>query len=115
MVIFLTGFNDIWYLWCILPKQEFHKLQSELQLTDVNDLGSHIIVTFQITKMKKSRTFTVTGKYLAMVQNYLKLRPKNVQNKFFLLNYPKDKCTSKNINKISINKIGTMAKVVAPI
>lgn len=87
-------------------RQELH----QLQFADVKDFGSHIIVTLQNTKTKKPRSFTITGKYSALVKNYIKLRPKNVQNKAFFLNYQKGKCTSQNVG---INKIGELGKVVA--
>jgi hypothetical protein len=87
-------------------RQELHQLQFD----DVKDLGSQIIVTLHSSKTKKPRTFTIAGKYLALVQKYINLRPQHAQTKSFFVNYQKGKCTCQNVG---INKVGDMGKIVA--
>lgn len=62
------------------------------------------------TKNKVPRTFTITGNFYDLYKKYSNLRPLDVPNKRFFLNYQNGKCTKQ---VVGINKFGGMAKQVA--
>lgn len=81
----------------------------EMKFEHVTDAGSHLLVHVPHTKNKKSRSFTVTGKYYEICKKYMNKRP-CTGNKCFFLNYRNQKCTVQNVG---INKIGEVGKVIA--
>lgn len=82
----------------------------EMDIGNLQDLSSAILVNVPNTKTKIVRNFTITGNFYAIVKKYISLRPPDVQCSSFFLNYQKGKCTSQ---KIGINKFSMMGKQIA--
>ena len=80
----------------------------KIKITDVEDVGTAVLVKVPTTKTKVCRKFTITGHFSEIVKKYIKLRPPN-QSTFFL-NYQKGKCT---LQKVGINKFGNLGKQIA--
>lgn len=83
---------------------------NSMNVDDIKDLGSAILVTVPKTKTKIVRTFTVTDNFYTIYKKYADLRPPNFTSKSFFINYQKGKCTAQ---KIGINKFGNMGKQMA--
>ena len=81
-----------------------------MKVKDVQDLGTTILVTIPKTKTKIIRRFTITGDYYGICKKYINLRPTNIEDTAFFLNYQNGKCTSQ---RIGINKFGSTGKVIA--
>lgn len=82
----------------------------KMKITDVKDLGSAVLVEIPNTKSKVSRKFTITGHYYEVFKRYLDLRPPNINEPWFFLNYQKGKCSAQ---KLGINKFGNLGKQIA--
>lgn len=82
----------------------------QLTVDDITDLNSALLVKINHTKNKIPRSFTVTESFYEICKKYMKLRPKNISEKRFFLNYKQGKCTKQ---VVGINKIGGMAKDIA--
>lgn len=82
----------------------------QLTVDDVEDLGSAVIVRIHNSKNKTSRSFTITGQFYTFLNKYTSIRPSNVPNRRFFLNYRQEKCTKQ---PVGINKLGSVPKVVA--
>ncbi|KAJ8912322.1 hypothetical protein NQ315_005926 [Exocentrus adspersus] len=82
----------------------------QTKITNFNDLGSAILITIPDTKTKLVRSFTVTGDYYDIFKKYSNLRPPNVNDPWFFINYQKGKCT---VQRIGLNKLGAMGKEIA--
>ena len=82
----------------------------KLKVDDLEDLNSALLVKLDNTKTKKPRTFTVTGEFYNIYKKYAALRPNDLAEKRFFLNYQNGKCTRQ---VVGINKFGSMAKRIA--
>ncbi|KAJ8935663.1 hypothetical protein NQ318_012825 [Aromia moschata] len=87
-------------------REELWKLKTD----DLKDLNSALLVKIQNTKTKKSRTFTVTGEFYNIYKKYAALRPLDMSENRFFINYRKGECTRQ---VVGINKFGGMAKQIA--
>lgn len=84
---------------------EMHNMNIE----DIQDLGSTMLVTIPNTKTKIVRQFTITGQFYYICKKYINLRPADTSTSFFL-NFQNGKCT---VQKIGINKFAAMGKQIA--
>lgn len=86
----------------------------ELLKITVNDLQKHsdslILVNLTDTKTKIDRSFVIRDEYVKIVEKYQSLRPCNMTNNRFFINYQNGKCTRQVIGK---NKISDMPKKIA--
>lgn len=87
-------------------KDELYKMQ----VTDIKDLASEVIVKVPTTKTKRPRMFTITGQFYEIFKKYAALRPENTVDSSFFLNYQQGKC---NVQKLGKNKLGNMGKRIA--
>ncbi|KAJ8960468.1 hypothetical protein NQ318_013752 [Aromia moschata] len=87
-------------------REELWKLKTD----DLKDLNSALLVKIQNTKTKKPRTFTVTGEFYNIYKKYAALRPLDMSENRFFINYRKGECTRQIVG---INKFGGMAKQIA--
>ncbi|KAJ8976468.1 hypothetical protein NQ317_012418 [Molorchus minor] len=85
--------------------RELHSLNIE----DVKDLGSALLITMPDMKTKLYRKFTITDEPYTICRQYIDLRPANAPCSFFL-NFQKGKCT---VQKIGKNKFGVMGRQIA--
>lgn len=81
-----------------------------MNIDDVQDLGSAILVAVPISKTKIIRKFTITDSFYNVYRKYADLRPPNAICRSLFLNYQNGKCT---IQRIGINKFGSMGKQIA--
>lgn len=81
-----------------------------IQITDIQDLGSALIVDVPNTITKISRRFTITGKFYDICKKYLDLRPSHIVQKTLFFKFQNGKYFSQ---KIGINKFGAMGKEIA--
>lgn len=65
----------------------------EMQIEDVKDLGSTLLITIPKTKTKVIRKFTISDYFYNIVKKYMNLRPSHVVINSFFFNYQKSKCT----------------------
>lgn len=87
----------------------------KLEISNVVDRKTVIIVSLIDTKTKKDRSFCITDKdcglsVLEIVRKYVALRPENVPHNKFFINYRQQKCT---IQPIGINTFYKVPKKVA--
>ena len=85
---------------------ELHKLE----VFNVDDRKSVIVVSLSDTKTKQDRSFCITDKksgvsLLEIVRKYIGLRPKNVPHSKFFVNYRQQKCTTQPVGINTIYKI----------
>lgn len=86
---------------------ELHKLQ----VCDVVNHGSAIIISIKDTKTKKSRTVCITDKegeevsLVKLVQKYAILRPANIVHNKFFINYRDQRCTTQPVGINTIYKV----------
>ncbi|KAF2878948.1 hypothetical protein ILUMI_27221 [Ignelater luminosus] len=83
---------------------------SQLKIDDIEDLGSAVLIRILDTKTKKPRAFTITGEFYEIYKKYATLRPSNVNERRFFLNYQNQKCTRQPVGK---NKFGNIPKQIA--
>lgn len=81
-----------------------------LKVTEMEDLGTVLLVKIPDTKTNRPRSFTVTGTYLGYYRQYASLRPKNYENDRFFLLYKNNKCHKQNVG---IHKIGAIPFEIA--
>ena len=81
----------------------------KLKISDIEDLGTIIVVHVNDTKNKISRKFTIT-EHLEIYRKYALLRPQNYPETKFFINYQGGKCTRQ---VVGINKIGKVPFEVA--
>ncbi|KAB0794072.1 hypothetical protein PPYR_13692 [Photinus pyralis] len=86
-----------------------HELH-QMTMSNINDLGSAVIVTIPNTRTKFLRTFTITGYHYEFFKKYADLRPDNITDSSFFLNYRNGRCGTM---RVGINKFGAMGKVIA--
>lgn len=86
----------------------------ELVNLKVEDVENHsnelLLINVKETKTKKNRSFIVQGQYTKIIHKYQALRPTNMENNRFFINYRNGKCTRQAIGK---NKISNMPKEIA--
>lgn len=78
----------------------------EMNIEDVKDLQTHLLITIPKTKTKIVRTFTINSTFYNIVKKYIDLRPSHVKINSFFLNYQKSKCTIQRIGKNKFADIG---------
>ncbi|XP_071573031.1 uncharacterized protein [Temnothorax nylanderi] len=83
---------------------------TKINIQDIEDKQSILLIKIPITKNNKPRSFVVTEEFYSVYKKYISLRPKNVQTSRFFLNYQKGKCTHQ---PIGINKFGRMPAIIA--
>ncbi|XP_029171249.1 uncharacterized protein LOC114940677 [Nylanderia fulva] len=83
---------------------------TKIDIEDIEDKGSLLLIKIPTTKNYKPRTFVVTDEFYSTYKKYVKLRPKDIQTSRFFLNYQNGKCTQQ---PIGINKFGRMPKIIA--
>lgn len=77
----------------------------QMKITDVKGYDDLIHVTIPDTKTHVPRSFTLTGEYHKIFQKYLELRPKDMTNDRFFINYQNGKCSRQVIGKNKIGKV----------
>lgn len=82
----------------------------QLKITDLQDLGSALIVKLNDTKTKRPRSFTITDSFYDIYKKYAALRPPNLPETRFFLNFQNGKCTRQ---AVGINKFGKMPEQIA--
>lgn len=82
----------------------------KLSVDDLEDLGSAVLIKISDTKTKKPRSFTITGDFYKIFKSYYALRPLDINEKRFFINYQNEKCTRQ---PVGINKIGSTPKIIA--
>lgn len=83
---------------------------SQLKIEDIEDMGSAALIKIPDTKTKRPRAFTITGKFYNLYKKYADLRPSNVIEHRFFLNYQNKKCTRQ---PGGVNKFGNIPKQIA--
>lgn len=78
----------------------------KLNIDDVEDLQTHLLITIPKTKAKNPRTFTINSTFYNIVKRYMDLRPSHVKISAFFLNYQKSRCTIQRIGKNKFVEIG---------
>lgn len=78
--------------------------------TDIHDTGHFYVIKLPYTKTKIERSFVIEGKLYEIVKKYADLRPKDVPNNRFFVNYQNKKCTKQ---VIGLNKFGSMPMKIA--
>ncbi|XP_074105386.1 uncharacterized protein LOC141531448 [Cotesia typhae] len=81
-----------------------------LNFNDVEDTGSHFIVSVRDTKNYYPRSFVIKDNFYPAVKKYIDLRPKNCTIESFFLRYEKGRCMRQVIGK---NKICTISNSIA--
>lgn len=86
-----------------------------LNVDDIEDTGSILVVTLHDTKTKKKRIFTVTSevagiKGIELYRKYLSLRPEHVNHRRFFLFYKNGKCS---VQPVGINSFASMPRKIA--
>lgn len=76
----------------------------------MEDLNSAMLIKLTNTKNKIPRSFTLTGNFYNIYKKYANLRPSNISENRFFLNYQNGKCTRQ---AVGINKFGRMATEIA--
>ena len=83
-----------------------------VKTTDVIDRGSFLDVTIPKTKTNITRRFSIENPYREIVLKYINLRPANVDNETFFLNFQKGKCTTQVIIIINLILIMLIRKLI---
>lgn len=76
----------------------------------MEDLNSAMLIKLTSTKNNMPRSFTLTGNFYNICKRYANLRPTNISENRFFLNYQNGKCTRQ---VVGINKFGRMATEIA--
>ncbi|XP_031347063.1 uncharacterized protein LOC116173590 [Photinus pyralis] len=82
----------------------------QLKIDDITDLGTAALFNIQDIRTNKPRLFTIAGEFYEVYKHYAALRPANMTERRFFLNYQNGKCTKQ---PVGINKIGSIPKQVA--
>ena len=83
---------------------------TRVSIADVKEQGNVFVIKIPKTKTNICRSFTVEDDYAEIIRKYVRLRPANVENNRFFLNYQKGKCT---VQPIGRNKFLAVPKLVA--
>lgn len=81
-----------------------------LDVKDVQDFGSVMLVTVRKNGSKIPRKFTISNPYYHTCKKYCDLRPFDTKCKSFFLNYKNGKCTPHNIG---INRLKAVGRQIA--
>ncbi|KAJ8922304.1 hypothetical protein NQ315_004246 [Exocentrus adspersus] len=81
-----------------------------ITVDDVQDLNSAMLVKIKNPNNNVYRSCALTGQFYDIFKKYASLRPKDIYETRFFLNYQNGKCTRQ---VVGINKIGNMAKQIA--
>lgn len=81
-----------------------------MDIKDIQDHASVLVVNVPNTKTKIHRKFTIIGHLYEICRKYIDRRPINATSTAFFLNYQNGKCT---LQRIGINKLGAMGKQIA--
>lgn len=82
-----------------------------LKVSQIEDLGTALLIKIPDNKTNRPRSFTVTGEYLRYYRKYSLLRPPNFEgNDRFFLGYRNGKCCKQNVG---IHKIGAIPFEIA--
>ena len=76
----------------------------------MEDLNSAMLIKLTSTKNNMPRSFTLSGSFYNLCKRYANLRPTNISENRFFLNYQNGKCTRQ---VVGINKFGRMATEIA--
>ena len=82
----------------------------DITMDFVRDNGTELYIQIPESKTDIARSFIITNDLYTICKKYISLRPKNVTNNKFFLNFQKGKCTSQSIGK---KKIGGVPKEIA--
>lgn len=87
----------------------------KLNVEDIEDTGSVLVVTLHDTKTKKKRIFTVTREIggineIELYRRYVSLRPKHINHSRFFIFYMNNKCT---VQPVGIHSFYKMPKKIA--
>lgn len=88
----------------------------KLNVEDIEDTGSILVITLHDTKTKKKRIFTVTSDELngingiELFRKYFSMRPNHVNHRKFFVYYKSGKCT---VQPVGINSFANMPKKIA--
>lgn len=83
---------------------------TSLKIDFVKEYDELILVTIPKTASTAKQSFTITGTFFKVVEKYIALRPKNLTENRFFLQYRKGKCTEQPIGK---NMFSGMARRIA--
>lgn len=83
---------------------------SQLMIDNIEDMGSAVLIKIPDTKTKRPRAFTITGEFYNLFKKYALLRPSDVKEHRFFLNYQNQKCTRQ---PVGVNKLGNVPKQIA--
>lgn len=90
-----------------LRREEIYNIRTD----DITiDNQKNLLISIPKTKTGQAKSFVVEGELREIVAKYQALRPANIPNNKFLINYQQGKCS---IQVIGINKIGSMPKRIA--
>lgn len=87
----------------------------KLNIEDIEDTGSILVITLHDTKTKKKRIFTVTSERngidgIELYRKYFSMRPKHVNHRKFFIYYKNGKCT---VQPVGINSFANMPRKIA--
>uniref|UniRef100_A0A6P7GWA9 Uncharacterized protein LOC114343693 n=1 Tax=Diabrotica virgifera virgifera TaxID=50390 RepID=A0A6P7GWA9_DIAVI len=88
---------------------------TKLTLDNIEDKGSHLLVTLPTHTENKPRKFIIINDtfgmdVLGIYYKYLSLRPANITHNRLFLNYKKDKCT---VQPVGVNTLSKIPKEIA--
>lgn len=83
---------------------------AQLKVEDIKDLNSAALIHIRDTKTKQPRQFTITGEFYDIFRKYSSLRPVDIVENRFFLNYRNQKCTKQ---PVGVNKFGQVPKEIA--
>uniref|UniRef100_A0A6P7GY87 Uncharacterized protein LOC114348327 n=1 Tax=Diabrotica virgifera virgifera TaxID=50390 RepID=A0A6P7GY87_DIAVI len=78
----------------------------QMNIQDVKDLQTDLLITIPKSKTKIVRKFTINSTFYNIVKKYIDLRPSHVKINSFFLNYQKYKCTIQRLGKNKFADIG---------
>ncbi|XP_077256510.1 uncharacterized protein LOC143894243 [Temnothorax americanus] len=81
-----------------------------IKVNDIEDKETVLLVKIPTTKTYKPRSFIISDEFYTISKKYINLRPKNVQNSRFFLNYQNGKSTTQ---PVEINKFGKIPSIIA--
>ncbi|XP_011859053.1 PREDICTED: uncharacterized protein LOC105556569, partial [Vollenhovia emeryi] len=83
---------------------------TQITINDIEDKGSILLVKIPKTKNYKPRSFVITDEFYSIFKKYITLRPKDVENSRFFLNYQNGRCTRQ---PIGLNKFVKIPRIIA--
>lgn len=83
---------------------------AQLKINNIEDMGSAVLIKIPDTKTKRPRAFTLTGEFYNLFKKYAVLRPSNVKDDRFFLNYQNQRCTRQ---VVGVNKFANIPRQIA--